>query len=200
MTCIVGIEYRDERGSRRVILGGDSAGVGGWVHIHRADPKVFSVGPYVIGFTTSFRMGQIIRYAALPEPPTDADVEVLDHFMATQFINAIRNALKEGGWAQKEKEREDGGSFLVGVRGATLYRVDSDFQVGRSLDRYQAIGSGDEIALGALHATRDLPPEQRVTLALEAAAHHSAGVSGPFTIITGEGVESAVESEEPATT
>lgn len=186
MTCIVGIEYQEDDGTRRIILGGDSAGVGGWVRTHRADPKVFPVGAYLVGFTTSFRMGQLIHYAALPDPPVGADVEALDRFMATEFINAIRTVLKDGGWAQKEKEREDGGSFLVGVQGRTLYRVDADFQVGRSLDGYHAIGSGDEIALGALHATRDLPPGQRVRLALEAAAHHSTGVHGPFTVITGE--------------
>lgn len=58
MTCIVGLVDGD-----RVILGGDSAGIAGWHLQLRADEKVFRNGPYAIGFTTSFRMGQILRYA-----------------------------------------------------------------------------------------------------------------------------------------
>jgi hypothetical protein len=51
MTCIVGLVD-----GGRVWLGGDSAGVSGWDLTVRADRKVFRNGPYVMGFTTSFRM------------------------------------------------------------------------------------------------------------------------------------------------
>lgn len=176
MTCIVGIETPDG-----VIIGGDSAGLAGWVKVHRADPKVFLNGDYLIGFTTSFRMGQIIRYADLPKP-LDRAGDDLDRFMVTEFVDGIRQALKDGGFAKKDSEREEGGNFLAGVNGH-LYEVYGDYQIGRSLDGYAACGCGWEIALGALHATRNLKPETRVRKALEAAAHHSGGVGGPFTIM-----------------
>ena len=38
-----------------VYIGGDSAGVGGYSLEVRKDPKVFITGPFVMGFTTSFR-------------------------------------------------------------------------------------------------------------------------------------------------
>jgi hypothetical protein len=178
VTCIVGITT-----DAGVIIGGDSAGMSGWVRINRADPKVFVNGPCVIGFTTSFRMGQVLRYADLPKP-LDRQGEDLDRFMATEFVDSIREALKNAGWAKKDKDAESGGTFLVGVSGR-LYRVDDDYQVGWSLDGYDACGSGWEIAYGALHATRALKPETRIQRALEAAAHHSGGVHPPFTILHG---------------
>ncbi|KKN17732.1 hypothetical protein LCGC14_0962700, partial [marine sediment metagenome] len=58
MTCIVG--FIDDGG--KAWMGGDSAGVAGH-HTHpRRDPKVFRVGPVLIGYTSSFRMGQLLRY------------------------------------------------------------------------------------------------------------------------------------------
>ena len=56
MTCIAGLVH-DET----VYLAGDSAGTSGWNLTVRADPKVFANDSYVMGFTTSFRMGQLLR-------------------------------------------------------------------------------------------------------------------------------------------
>jgi hypothetical protein len=179
VTCIVGVQTPDG-----VLIGGDSAGLSGWVRTHRADPKVFEHDDgYVIGFTTSYRMGQLIRYADLPKP-LDREGDDLDRFMATDFVNAVRQALKDGGWAEKDKDREDGGTFLAAVNGL-LYKIADDYQVGRSLDGYDAAGSGWELALGALHATAGMKPITRVNRALAAAAHHSGSVHPPFMVVLG---------------
>ena len=178
MTAIVGITD-----GRTVVIAGDSAGVGGCVTQPRLDAKVFTNGPYVIGYTSSFRMGQILRYAVkAPIPPEGEDG--LHAFMCTSFINSVREGLKEGGWASKNNDQEEGGSFLVGVRGR-LFEIEGDYQVGELADGYAAVGYGAEIALGALHATRDagMTMEARVITALEAAAHFSMGVRPPFTVI-----------------
>jgi hypothetical protein len=101
---------------------------------------------------------------------------------------AARTCFREGGFARKKDEQEEGGHFLVGVRGR-LFEIESDYQVGESLDGYAAIGSGDDVALGALFATHHLgmSPEQRLTLALEAAQHHITSVRAPFLIECLEG-------------
>ena len=173
MTCIVGLVDNG-----KVYLGGDSAGVAGWSLTVRADSKVFSNGPYIMGFTSSFRMGQLLRYAFDPPGP---DLEDLDRFMATTFIDAVRKCLQMGGYATKKEEAEQGGNFLVGVAGR-LFEVHSDYQVGESVDGYSACGCGEEIALGSLHATSftGQTARSRVTLALQAAERFSAGVRGPF--------------------
>jgi len=173
MTCIVGLVSK-----RGVVIGGDSAGVLGYGITDRADEKVFRVGAYVIGFTSSFRMGQLIRYGAtLPEPP----VEGLPKFMSLDFVNAIRVALKEGGFAEKHNEAEQGGTFLVGVHGR-LFRVESDYQVGEPRNGFTAVGSGESYAIGALAVSQG-KPRQRVQQALEVAERFSAAVRGPFTIL-----------------
>ena len=58
MTVIVALKNKDE-----VVMGGDCAGVGWNYDIQmRSDPKVFRVGRFVIGYTSSFRMGQLLRF------------------------------------------------------------------------------------------------------------------------------------------
>lgn len=158
----------------------------------RADAKVFTLEPYIFGFTTSYRMGQLIRYSLdVPVPHGD-----LDKFMATTFVDAVRDCLKAGGWAKKEDEREEGGTFLVGVNGR-LFVIEDDYQVGASADGYAAVGCGGEIALGALFATADadMAPERRVMLALQAAERFSAGVRGPFLCLS---MDSAGDGDTPA--
>lgn len=174
MTCIVGITHRGT-----VYLGGDSAGVAGLSITVRADTKVFRVGPFVMGFAGSFRMGQLLHYAF--EPPDPGDTKDLDGFMVTTFVDAVRQCLSTGGWLTKTDEQEEGGFFLVGIRGA-LFTIESDFQVGRAHDDYVAIGCGADLALGALHATAGRTPSTRIRAALAAAEHHSAGVAGPMVI------------------
>lgn len=174
MTCIVGLVHE-----QAVYIGGDSAGVGGWTITGRADAKVFRNGPFLVGYTTSFRFGQLLRYAFTP-PEQPADMDTF-HYMVVEFINALRDCLKDGGYAKKEAEQESGGKFLVGYQGR-LFLIGDDYQVGEMLDGYMAVGAGDDLALGALYATAGMQPLARVEVALEAAAHHNMGVRAPFSI------------------
>lgn len=182
MTCIAGIVVNG-----KIVMGGDSAGVSGYSLTVRADSKVFRNGPFLMGFTSSFRMGQLLRHAFVP-PHHDAGVDD-DKYMATTFVNAVRQCLKDGGFAEKEKEAESGGFFFVGYKGK-LYLIESDYQVGVSVDGCDAIGCGSEIARGSLNTSGKLvppvDPEQRIRWALEAAERCSAGVRGPFTVLTME--------------
>jgi hypothetical protein len=170
-----------------VWMGGDSAGVDGYDLEVRADPKVFTTGPYAIGFTSSFRMGQLLRYSLkLPQP----DAGDLHRFMCTVFVDAVRDCLKEGGYARKHDENEAGGEFLVGVLGH-IFKVASDYQVAERADGIDACGCGEDYVLGALWVTRDdLTPRTRLNAALGAAARFSTGVCAPFTIVSVSGVTS----------
>lgn len=172
MTCIVGL-VQDEK----VYIGADSAGVGGWSLTVRKDTKVFKLEDFVIGFTHSFRMGQILHYAL--KPPAIEKGEDIERYMATKFIDAVRDCLKAGGWAQKNSEQEKGGSFLVGFQGR-LFNIAEDYQVGESLQGYDAVGCGYEVAIGILYATPDMQPAKRVELALRGSEAHNIGVRGPF--------------------
>ncbi|WP_213308213.1 hypothetical protein [Paraburkholderia sacchari] len=176
MTCIVALAH-----GGTVYMGADSASSDGWSMIERNDPKIFRVGPFLIGFTTSFRMGQLLGYS-LTVPERRADVEPFA-YMCTTFIEAVRSCLKSGGYASKQNEREEAGVFLCGYEGR-IFRIDSDYHVGESLLNFSACGCGQDLALGSLYSTVGLDAEQRVTTALCAAARFSAGVREPFKIET----------------
>jgi ATP-dependent protease HslVU (ClpYQ) peptidase subunit len=172
MTCIVAIKDGDS-----VFMGADSAGVSGYFIQSRTDPKIYKVGEFMFGFTSSFRMGQLLGHA-FNEPEHDDGVTV-EKFMATTFIDAVRTCLKNGGYAKKDNEVEIGGNFLVAYKGR-LFNVDSDYQVGESRLGFDAVGCGAEIALGSLFSTAKKHPKKRIQIALEAAEQFSCGVRGPF--------------------
>lgn len=180
MTCIAAAV--DTLG--RVWMGADSAAVCGLDLTVRSDAKVFGLGfgrdRLVIGYTTSFRMGQLLRYGFQP-PPLPAYDDSLLRYMVVDFVEAVRSRLKAGGFTETANGRETAGHFLVGVRGR-LFGVEPDFQVGEAAGGYDAVGCGAAYAKGSLYTTADLDltAQQRLTLALEAAERHSAGVRGPF--------------------
>lgn len=178
MTCIVGYV---ENGN--VWIGGDSAGVGGYSLQIRADEKVFKKEDMVFGFTSSFRMGQIIR-SCLQIPEQSSKKTDYD-YLCSDFIDKLIACFKDKEYATIKDSKVKGGVFLLGYKG-NLYNIESDFQVGKVFKNYNACGCGFDLALGALHALEDskLTPEQKIIKALEAADEFSAGVRPPFNIVS----------------
>lgn len=215
MTCVIGIADGE-----RVVMGADSLGASGWDMTIRRDRKLFRlygerkigehriVEPFLIGFTDSFRMGQLLHHKLeIPAlPPPDGDHE--ERWLVGDFTDAVRKCLKNGGFARKTEEVEKAGAFLIGWRGR-VWEMGSDYQVGeprRSVWRgwsFAAVGSGFAYALGAVNALEGAtrrPPgdlsdhghaldklqwtaDQVVLEALRVSSEHSAGVSPPFVVI-----------------
>lgn len=175
MTCIVGLIENGQ-----VHMGGDSA-VSYYVVQTLVQRKVFRHGNFLLGYSGSVRMLQLLQFAfAPPEHPTDMGVE---RYLTTLFVDELRKLLKDAGNAGKEKEQESStGYFLIGYRGR-LFRVGFDYGIGEVAEGFDAIGSGCQVALGALHATQQmsLVPQKRLELALRAAADLCQGVGTPFT-------------------
>lgn len=165
-------------------MGGDSVGVDKEKlnADDRVDEKVFIKGNMILGFTSSFRMGQLLHYK-LKIPKHTGGVPVYK-YMATHFVDAVRACLKKGGFAEKENETESGGQFLVGYTGR-IFNIYADYQVGERRDGFDACGCGEDYALGSLYSTPPaLGPKARVEQALKAAERFSSGVRGPFTILS----------------
>lgn len=179
VTCIVGLVANGH-----VWIGGDRASVSDSHYLtHSAHPKVFRNGPFVLGYTSSFRMGQLLQYRlAVPDLPTETE---FDEFMATLFVDAVRDCLRDGGYTKISDNREEVGTFLVGVAGR-LYRYDDDHQVIRPHCDFDACGSGISVALGSLHTTAamNLKADKRLKVALEAASSFVTSVRPPFDIIS----------------
>ena len=177
MTCIIGLA---EDG--KVWMGGDSACASGWQVRKTNLSKVFRVQDFLIGYTSSFRMGQILEHhLSVPAQNGRSDVK----YLVTEFIPRVRDCLKEYWFDNVKDEYDKGGTFLLGYR-RHLYRVDSDFQVNEYVDNYDACGCGELYALAAMKAMETLvvSPEERIIRALSIAAHFSGGVCRPFHVLS----------------
>ncbi|MBI5421253.1 MAG: hypothetical protein HZA35_02970 [Parcubacteria group bacterium] len=183
MTCIA-IATDGEN----IVMGGDSAGVGGSDLTIRKDRKVFQrtgldKTKWVFGFTTSFRMGELIQYE-LTLPKVDARARKdLYGFMVKKFIFSLRKCFKKGGWAEREKGRESGGTFIIGLLGR-IFVIYNDYQVEEPMDPFGAVGCGSDAAKGSLYTSqKDRNLKRRVHIALEAAQRFSTGVRKPFVFV-----------------
>ena len=191
MTCIAGLV--DHHGA--VWIGGDSAGTDnfGLQTIHE-DKKVFLLNPpdqpdyrkesptLLVGGTGSFRFRDLLQYT-LEVPPYDPAMS-MRKYLVTAFVDAVRTCLKSAGYDKKQEGEEQGGEVLIGWHGR-LFHMQEDYQISEASIRYDATGAGTGIALGTLFATQHLglSPEERVKLALEAAAYHCDSVRPPFLIM-----------------
>jgi ATP-dependent protease HslVU (ClpYQ) peptidase subunit len=180
MTCIIALES-----GGKVYMGGDSSSVShDWMKVQPVlNPKVFQVGEMLIGYTSSFRMGQLLQYHLdLPARLSNEDDMT---WLVTRFIPAVRECFRQHGFLWVSSEREAGGEFLIGYRGK-IFRVDSDFQVSQPRESFASIGCGEQYALAAMAAyeeTNQYEPVDRIEAALSIAEHFSPGVVGPYTII-----------------
>jgi ATP-dependent protease HslVU (ClpYQ) peptidase subunit len=182
MTCIIGLAHKGH-----VYVGADSASVGGQEIRVTKLPKAFRKGDFLIGYTGSFRMGQILQHHLEVRPQFASETD--DQYLVCTFAEAVRSCLKEHGFAQiKDNQEEIDGRFLVGYKGR-LYYFDRDFQVNEHADSIDTCGCGREYALGAMKALEHLPPQERISKSLEIAAYFSNSVSGPFHVLemTAEG-------------
>lgn len=159
MTCIAAIIFEG-----RVYMAADSCGSDGVNYRVRRDSKLFRLGEFIIGFTSSFRMGQLLQYQMQP-PILPGDPRDLYRYLCTTFIERARKLLGD-----------NGGHFLIGTRGR-IFEVMSDFQVAEYDRDYAAIGSGKPWAEGALMVqSKDVPPRGQLFLAMSAAAAHAVNV------------------------
>jgi ATP-dependent protease HslVU (ClpYQ) peptidase subunit len=176
MTCIIALEHNG-----KVYMGGDSAAATGWSINVVANPKVFVLNDFIIGYTSSFRMGQLLEYTL--EIPENTDGEDDLRYLVSKFIPAVRDCLKSGGYATINNNAESGGFFLIGYRGKA-YKVADDFQITRMSGPFIAVGAGEYLAMGAMAALPSANPKKRVLQALEIAALFNNGVRGPFYVVT----------------
>lgn len=178
MTTIVG--YEDKEGNA-VYIGGDSALSGDDFTINMKSKKVFRVGEFVIGCAGSARASQIIEYHLdLPwviGPMSDKQ------FMVQVFADTLCQLNKKlGANYEKETVNYTLGEMLIGYRGK-LYGIFADYQVVDFADGFAAIGSGAQIATGALAALVGTDaPKNVLKKALRIASRYNVYTRPPFVI------------------
>ena len=180
MTCIVAIEQEGT-----IYLGGDSAASEPATLALRIlhEPKVFRNGEMIMGCCSSLRIQQLMQHSLVLPARTEYQDDL--EYLVTDFIDAVRAVQRDKGVQKKENEFEEhDAQFLLGYRG-NIYYVEDDYQVYRTNEPWAAVGSGSDLALGALYALKGskCTPEEKIQIALEAAESYNAGVRRPFYVL-----------------
>lgn len=171
MTVIVGYADGD-----RVWMGSDTLGVNGWDRKHDAGPKVIrrslgeGQGECLIGVSGDGALLSLIRHDLVVPQSVDGPVWD-DDLWAFRVAQAITALCRE---AEPDLMNESGKGMnacaLLGM-GGRLWTVATN-QAWPCTDGWGSIGSGDEYALGVLHALRhvgQLGPQAAIYLAIQAA-------------------------------
>jgi hypothetical protein len=116
MTCIAAII--DSKGVGHIAC--DSLGSNQRTKGVFATRKIFVVGDMLIGYTGSYRMGQLLQYRL--NLPTARMGQELDEWLHVDFVDAVRELLLSNGAMQVENNIEttlhgSGGSVSAGVGG-----------------------------------------------------------------------------------
>ena len=188
MTCIVGMLHDGV-----VYMAGDHIATDGYCKEVQKRSKVFRNGDFIIGYTESFRMGQLLEHVwEPPKKPKDCKdhTEYMVKFVVPSLIkcfddNKFIRSVNDSDSASKRSVNGQayGGEFLVGYRNR-LYKVESDFAVLECVNGYDAIGAGEEYARGALEAlkmTANPDATLFLTAALKATEKHCALVCVDWT-------------------
>lgn len=143
MTTIIAVET--EKG---VTFASDSRITGwnvndGWVS------KVVKNGAVTFGAAGYLRAIQVLQFAKLTEPPTDPTPEAVDRYVSLELVPAIIAAFKEPTINNETALKFS--HILLAVSGR-VYEVTGDGAWVRQADGFYAVGSGSDLALGALAA------------------------------------------------
>lgn len=173
MTCIVGIAHEG-----KIYIGGDSMMSSGHMRHTMDGKKVFRVGEFLIGAAGSIREMNLLQYRLSPRVQHADETDDM-RYMVEIFIEEVRTLLKTNGVMSINNNSESAWGFLVGYRG-NLYKVDNDLQIIKANPQIEAIGCGDEFALGAVYALKNIHPEKRILSALEIAGNLASYIGAPY--------------------
>jgi|CXWL01.1.fsa_nt_gi hypothetical protein len=176
MTLIVGLVEKTEEKSI-IHMGADSLGSNGFTKMVCDTPKMFRVKDFLIGCTGTYRMCQLLRHTLRP-PHHEDGVKPID-YLVKELIPAIQSLFENAKYSEVEKSVQSGGNFLIGYRGQ-LYEVQSDFSVLEVACGYNAVGSGEYLAMGSFASTDGESVKTRMQKALAAGEKHCCTVAGPF--------------------
>lgn len=184
MTCIVGLRHNG-----KVFIGGDSLGSNNYTKTVRQDKKVFKLkgNPNaILGFTSSYRMGQLLMFAENLIPIED-DNRVDYEYIVTKFIPRVIELFDKNGYGKTDSGEKSAGHFLLAYRDK-LYEIHEDYQVAEPIHEYSSCGCGEVAAKGSLFTSSKygdglFEPEDRIFMALQSATDITCGVEPPFYIV-----------------
>lgn len=149
--------------------------------------KVWEWNGVVFGGCGSWRAIQVLQYWLDNESVSHQLSRFendLERFMVKHLMPEIKTIFDRHGPGQSEDD--SGSAFLIGSRGK-LYYLGEEYEFIELEDPFGAIGSGDQLALGALSVLAQdetLEPEEILVKSLESAERYTSYVRRPFRIVT----------------
>lgn len=179
MTCIVAcIEHG------KAYIAGDKAGANGFTKNITVKPKLFKKDNIIFGYTTSFRMGQILEHELiLPERSVN---ETLTHYVYTKLVKSIIKCFKDNGFGGKDDTIGDiGGNFIFIIEN-NIFEMQSDFSIIEHECNFCSVGSGTYHATAAMEVLMKytkLKPQEKLKEAIRVASKFVTSVSEECDII-----------------
>ena len=178
MTCI--IAFKDTMNN--VFLIGDKCGSNGNTKDICVEPKVFHKNGFMIGYTTSFYMGQLLKHVW--EVPEKNDSEGVDYYLHNTIRKSLINMFKINNFGEHENGYNIGDFILI--YDSRIFTVYADMQIFEH--KYlSSVGCGDVAARAAIEAYLNsgvsIQPEDMLTSTMEIVSNICCGVSKDYDII-----------------
>ena len=187
MTVIVALKDMDKG---ITYIGGDGRRQFGnvIVPLSKKEGKVFVSGGLVFGHTGMAKIRNITRNVQFRFKKGYPKLGFnLEDMLMTHLIPKFKSYAKEKGYLSEEKGIPSmGGTVLVAI-GTQICIIHSDFSVTPIEGLYTAIGSGQQVALGALQMGvihSNLTPRKLVNETLKICGQHINSVGPPYIVKT----------------
>ena len=176
MTCIIGLIDNDT-----IFMGGDRCEVNGWSQRTMAHPKVFKLNnDFMLGISGKARAVSLLMFGF--KPPRQKEKQGDHEFISTDFVEAIRKRLKDGGVIEVKDNKEKTNTVILIAYKGKLYKMDNCFYIQLIESNYEATGVSEDCAMGSLYSSTEKDPSKKILLALKASEYFHMGVRGPFDI------------------
>jgi ATP-dependent protease HslVU (ClpYQ) peptidase subunit len=189
MTTILAIQ-----GDGWAVIGSDTQWTDDDGRVGRShQPKISSVGRYLIGVAGDVRGGNVIQHSFTPPPlPVKAQGAKLTKFIVSQFVPAYRQVLEANGVGLPQYDSEIARTTIdsLVVANGVVFQIDGDYGTEMDANRIYAIGSGGCYGIAALQALTEkkkltvLTARQAILKALAISAKFDAGTGAPFHVFS----------------
>lgn len=180
MTCIVAWKTEDDN----VVLAGDKKGSNGYTADIVKEPKVFRNKDFMIGYTSSFRMGQILKHVWTP-PQRKID-QTTDNYMYCDVVNSLRKTMKDNGFLNTDN-KDKSGTFII-VYENRIFLHQDEFSLLEFESKVTACGCGEDFAVASVTTLLEYEKDIDVILqkAYDLISFYSTGVSKKYDYIISE--------------
>jgi ATP-dependent protease HslVU (ClpYQ) peptidase subunit len=177
MTCIVA--FRDEK--ENIIIAGDKMGSDSYSKMIVKEPKVFINGDFAIGYTDSFRMGQLLKHVWVP-PERKMEQET-DNYLYADVTKSLRGLFKDNGFG--DDDNNEFGAFIM-VYEDRILEMQGEMSLLEHETDIVSVGAGCYHATAALQVLLEYDSEVEEVLdkTFEVVAYNIVSVSQEYDLIT----------------